>query len=343
MPVPSGHVLAPGAILQVNGRRVQVRGVVQYREAGNHVTTLYELAGAKGASLEEEDGVWTLYREIPNGTVKRLRAGTVEAYRKQFALEGGYRCKVAAVAGEFDELPQLGAQETYKYYESEEYDLVHEVDDDAWYTGHELDSDNFKIVAAPGMSAWKRSRLEAGAGKAGQERQILWWSMLFAVLAIVIHNVSSSPAQNKRVYAGEFRTASTTEEPWETEPFLLEGRTSNVLAQVDTTLNNQWLDLELTLVDTRTGKWYQRQEGVEYFFGYEQGEYWTEGATAREIYFSSIPPGEYVLRAVDYADQPNVQYRVSLTRDVPRTRYLWAVLAIFMVLPIAMALQRMDR
>ena len=83
------------------------------------------------------------------------------------------------------------------------------------------------------------------------------------------------------------------EEPLTTRAFSLDGGARALAVRHDTDLDNNWLGLNLTLVDKDSGRaWHARTE-VAYWHGSDGGESWSEGDRGRELVFRDIPPGNY--------------------------------------------------
>ncbi|TDP47732.1 DUF4178 domain-containing protein [Zavarzinia compransoris] len=79
-----------------------------------------------------------------------------------------------------------------------------------------------------------------------------------------------------------------------TDPFALNGGAVDI--EVETPgLNNDWVEVGIALVEENTDDSYSLVEAIEYYQGYDGGEYWSEGATGTWSSLSSIPPGTYRL------------------------------------------------
>lgn len=78
--------------------------------------------------------------------------------------------------------------------------------------------------------------------------------------------------------------------------FTLEKRQSNIELTIDAPVNNSWVEADFTLVNSTTGKEYSLEQGVEYYYGYDGGESWTEGSRSETAFFTGIPAGNYVMQ-----------------------------------------------
>jgi hypothetical protein len=147
---------------------------------------------------------------------------------------------------------------------------------------------------------------------------------LFIAAAVLIHVLFSILSQQRIVldHAWEFQPNSAAAASVMTEPFVLDGRTSNVVAEISTTLSQSWAYFTLTLVDEESDGSRTFGREISYYFGRDSDGAWTEGASWDRVWLPSVPPGRYVLIVEPEGPQP-FNYRVRLTRDVPRPLFVW--------------------
>ena len=108
------------------------------------------------------------------------------------------------------------------------------------------------------------------------------------------------------------------DEPATTQSFQLDSAARNLVLRHDTDLDNNWLGLNLTLVDKNSGRAWEAQSDVAYWHGSDGGESWSEGDRARELVFRDLPPGTYyfVIDPEISAENPvAVADRVKVIRD----------------------------
>ena len=58
-------------------------------------------------------------------------------------------------------------------------------------------------------------------------------------------------------------------------------------------LDNNWMELGLTLVNEQTGRTHEATRALERYSGYEGGESWSEGSTSDDVMFNAVPAGRY--------------------------------------------------
>jgi hypothetical protein len=99
-----------------------------------------------------------------------------------------------------------------------------------------------------------------------------------------------------------------------TDPFTLDG------LSVDTNLSNNWMFVNLSLINEGTNVALDVGRELEYYFGVEDGESWSSGSRRGNIVVPSVPPGHYYLRVEpegDAASQTPVTYSIVVRRDSP--------------------------
>ena len=62
-----------------------------------------------------------------------------------------------------------------------------------------------------------------------------------------------------------------------------------------TSLDNNWLALDLVLVNKTTGEAWPAAREIAYYYGYDDGESWSEGNREDEVVFVDLPAGTYYL------------------------------------------------
>jgi hypothetical protein len=120
-----------------------------------------------------------------------------------------------------------------------------------------------------------------------------FWAFLFAGLAIYVAMGFLSPG-------GELLREPLTFEPDDDEPqlsrdFRLAAPAGRLEVRHETDLHNNWLALDLTLLNKDTGEAWQAQRELSRYEGVEDGESWVEGARSDAVVFADLPAGTYAL------------------------------------------------
>jgi ribosomal protein L37AE/L43A len=88
------------------------------------------------------------------------------------------------------------------------------------------------------------------------------------------------------------------EETLATHPFVVKDKPTKITVGNSTNLDNNWIGLNLTLVDKNTGAAWPASRELAYYSGHDEDGGWSEGSRDDEVVFLDIPPGTYYL-AID--------------------------------------------
>lgn len=123
-----------------------------------------------------------------------------------------------------------------------------------------------------------------------------------------------------------------------TRPFHLDKWRSNLQLTIHAPVENSWFELEATLVNAKTGTEYSVNKGVEFYKGYSDGEYWTEGSTREDAFLTQIPEGDYYLQIQGIRDGTSYNrlsnFELDVSYDVTNDRNLWFAILFLIVWPV---------
>ena len=161
--------------------------------------------------------------------------------------------------------------------------------------------------------------------------------------------VRASTAENREAFRETYHyqpTAASTEggasTAFVTAPFDLTGGDANVVVETDTDLYNQWLFVEYSLIDERTGRAFDFGREVSYYAGRDSDGSWSEGDRVDRARLGPVPAGRYFLRIEPNGGQPDgsaVRYTVTVKRDVPSLAFYLIGMLALLVPPILTALR----
>lgn len=117
------------------------------------------------------------------------------------------------------------------------------------------------------------------------------WKML--LLAIVLQAVFMMFSSEKRLLQQNFTFVPQQGEVT-TQEFVVTGKARKIAVRNQTSLNNNWVGLDLMLVNKTTGEAWPVTRELSYYSGYDDG-YWSEGSNSDEVVFQKVPPGTYYL------------------------------------------------
>ena len=85
-----------------------------------------------------------------------------------------------------------------------------------------------------------------------------------------------------------------------TKPFEI-NRQGGVDITADAAVDNSWLGFDLELIDQKTGARYSAPLTVQYYHGYDDGN-WSEGGQSATATIPGVPPGTYTIALSGDAD-----------------------------------------
>ena len=124
-----------------------------------------------------------------------------------------------------------------------------------------------------------------------------FWLAALAALLVQIFFVFAVGGQ-RLLHQDMLFTALNADETQKTPTFEIKGKARKVVVKHATNLDNNWIALDMTLVNKTTGEGWPAAQDLSYYYGYDDGESWSEGNRSEEIVFRDVPPGTYYL-AVD--------------------------------------------
>jgi hypothetical protein len=169
---------------------------------------------------------------------------------------------------------------------------------------------------------------------------VYWkWLAIFAVLALAVHLVFRFAIDSKVLLVQDFEFLPGKGVREYTSPVFEVRGTRPVPLAIKTaaSVNNNWVYLDMTLVEEQTGQAWQLGREVSFYQGVDDGESWSEGSSEDRARVARVPPGRYYLD-IDLEGDPRgsrVAGRVTVTRDPPDwTNWFLAVFGL-MLFPLA--------
>jgi predicted RNA-binding Zn-ribbon protein involved in translation (DUF1610 family) len=291
--------------------------------------------------LVEYNGHWSLVHTL---TEPPLLTGYGAAAQASFQ-DRSYRhfqtanAEVCYVLGEFYWRVQVGERCEVSDYIAPPYQLSREqtqqeivwsqaeyLESAAVKTAFHLDTPlPIKVGIAPNQPspyAAQRPKLRRG----------LW---IFLGLLIIGQIVAVMLSSDQRVHQQTFVfDAATQNKTLTSDAFAISGRPSNLPIRTETNLNNQWIYLDLALINRETGDSYPMGRELSYYYGVDEGEKWSEGSASDDAVLSAIPAGVYHLsvEAELPPASPTVTGTFTMFRDVPSwSNFFLALLGLLIV------------
>lgn len=121
----------------------------------------------------------------------------------------------------------------------------------------------------------------------------LFWKL--ALLAVVLQLFFAFVSGGKTLLRQELAfSPQMAEETLVTRDFEVRDKPRKITVRNTTTLDNNWIGLDLLLVNKATGNAWPAARELAFYQGYDDG-HWTEGSNEDEVVFRDVPPGTYYL------------------------------------------------
>ncbi len=115
-----------------------------------------------------------------------------------------------------------------------------------------------------------------------------------------------------------------------TREFVVAEKLKKVTVRNTASLDNNWVALDLLLVNKTTGEAWPAARELSYYAGYDDGESWSEGSREDEVVFRNIPAGTYYL-SVDAGLAPEKPVPVSTSLEVMSGGAGWSNFVLLMI------------
>src|SRR5215831_9246481 len=164
--------------------------------------------------------------------------------------------------------------------------------------------------------------------------KVLKLTAIFLAIAVLMQLATLVLSQNRLVYQSNFLFNTTdAEKSRVTDMFELSGRRSNVMIRTRAGVNNNWLYLNMALINDQTGTAYDFGREINYYYGRDSDGDWTEGSQTDDAVLPRVPAGRYYLR-IEPEGTSSTQYSVAVYRDVPQWWPFLAVVGLLLLFPV---------
>ncbi len=213
-----------------------------------------------------------------------------------------------------------------------------------WFYGDHIEGK--KVASSFSMPSGLPMKLGVGAVQpvAFINKKTFFLVGLIGIAAVILlHLVMSGMKLEKPVYAQQSNFSDYSGTIMGTSPvFNLPKKESNLEVIFFSPVSNSWMELEGTFVNTKTGKEYSFNKGIEYYFGYSDGENWSEGSRTGSVVLTEIPAGNYYLEYKATKDSTTTLFSnatpgldISVKYDVPVSRNLWWAMGFIVIVAAA--------
>ncbi|MCM8596120.1 DUF4178 domain-containing protein [Accumulibacter sp.] len=250
------------------------------------------------AWLVEYQGHWNFARSVANPP--SVGAGQREFWRgkQKFRLFNRGRAEVSYVVGEFYWRVAVGETAMVDDYLGLPLLLSRELTDreSTWSQAEYLEPEALCRAFAVEAPPPKRSGVYANQPNpwADRHRQTcrLFWQLALAATALQLAFAFFFASQ---VVLRQSIVLSPQNDEVTSQEFVVSRRARALLVRHSTSVVNNWLSLNTTLVEKNTGEAHFGMQEISHYKGVDEGESWSEGSPSDELLFRAIPAGTYYL------------------------------------------------
>ncbi|WP_210490398.1 DUF4178 domain-containing protein [Rufibacter aurantiacus] len=306
--------------------------------------------------LSEYDGHWTFFQfigDFSNGAKKTQT--TLQYLGEEFKLYNKYRSQVMYARGEFF---WRIAQDNSQHFEyiAPPYMLTLSVnkDEQSWMLGEHLEPE--EVQKAFSITEPMPDRIDVGAVEPfirnSSTKGLNTIAGVALVLLILIQVFFSNFQQNKVLLD---KTFSVTEEAGKGTLLPVPGPTievgssgmgsTSLQVYLKSPVTNTWFATGISMLNVRTGREYFVEVGVEYYYGTEGGESWTEGSNDTYQILSAIPHGTYQVylqpsrEVMPFGNNLPEIFHLRLVEGVPIWSNFWIAFVLIAALPLVQGIR----
>jgi len=257
--------------------------------------------------LTEFQGHWTLVDRLLEAPLNAIKE--IDFQGRHYRLFADESCEVKYVEGEFYWQVRRGEKAQVADYIAPPHVLSREtypgLNEVTWSAGE-------YIEAATLQKAFGLQSIKGPApGSVGAVQPNPWtqrWRELkplaftLAVVLFAVQLISSRHGAAGQNYRDRFIFDRTTAAavPIVTKPFEI-SQQGGVDITADAAVDNSWLGFDLELIEQKTGARYSAPLTVQYYHGYDDGN-WSEGGQSATATIPGVPPGTYTIALSGDAD-----------------------------------------
>ena len=297
--------------------------------------------------LVEADGHWNFVKMLRQNFDGGRSTDSLEFEGRTYRIYVRGGAIVQYVMGEFYWRVKVGERSNVAEYVAPPYMLSMEQSsgDIIWshaiYVPCQDIAKAFELETLPKPQGIAPNQPGAYQGKFGA---ILCTAVAIFVALLVTQIISSAYSANKIVYQRQVQApASYRGQLLISDPVALTGGTSNVVLQAQSPVKNNWVELDITLVNDATQETEDATLPIEYYYGYASDGAWSEGGQSTQVVFSAVPDGQYHLQikadAGVFASRQPVDLKIAIIRDRPSWSNFWFALVILMIYPLWAAIR----
>jgi hypothetical protein len=290
--------------------------------------------------LVHSDDQWSFVQAVPPGEVTESNGVVFRGKRFKIFQDAG--TQVEHVAGEFYWKVEVGEKVWATDYVKPPLMLSKEVSRGQSQGSGEINWSLGTYVPYKEIEKLFNVELKAPSNVAPnqpflQKAIYKYWGILLLILFFVAFITTAFGGSN-HVMTQSFQFPALTNadatQVLFSEPFELKSR-RNIVIEGTAAVSNSWMFVAGDFINEETGLVQTFELPIEYYFGVEDGESWSEGGQTKKTHISSLPAGKYTLRLEsqwgDAWQQPaNVSIKVD-QGDAAGVNFIVAVIVLSII------------
>ena len=288
--------------------------------------------------LSESEGHWILLEEIPD------KFNVTRKYKKltyndvSYDLYENTHCRVESAYGFFDEeIPNTEIQ-IIEYIKPPYIVSIEKLGKEQKnYFGRHFSKREVK-------KAFGNPELPGKAG-VGSVQPFLFnfynMAIIFcctAILILLTQLILNLNRQETEVFSKSFSFAEYNNKDFVSESFTLEGASAPMTISINSAVDNSWANAQVTLVNENTNEEESASQDVEFYYGYTDGENWSEGDRNEEFNICGVGEGKYHL-VITPQKQPDDTSNDRITvKAVWKSPSMWNFFISILVMGVALGI-----
>lgn len=323
IPLKTVNSLAPLDKGTIKGIDYVVMGIERFKEKDSIFTwVVYTIFNPQHgiAWLSCFKGNWIYLRQAVLNRPFDPDQDTLKSNGKKFAKFMQYRSELMGCQGEFFYSPKDTADRlTLEYIDPpDQWIQALSYNDLDVFQGEHIDHHEVKTafsvrtMPSPSEAGVLAPNKYKNSYKANRRAFII-----FATLVLLANIMFNSYSPDKQVVNMHKTLEQNSENSFRSDDFTLTQHRQNLEFTFEAPLVNAWIDFEVYLIESKTGKEYHFVQSLEYYTGYDDGT-WEEGSRQGEAFISGVPEGNYYLLVFPSASQGVYpEFSVTLKQGVP--------------------------
>ncbi len=323
-----------------------VKEETTYKTSWTEYTLFHPVEGCR--TLSESDGHYTLMKASRFYNRSNVTREAKHPEKGTFQLYSRYKFTIRHAEGEF--LSDMTGKElpACDDYVNPPYILTYErtAHEAWWYEGEYVDHKTLKSwlrepVILPRWEGVAPSQPFAYSMSRSQLLKLTAMAIGLLVLAQII--LSSFVTTPKAVSSRSYKAAdNSAEKTYISQPFEISANHCATDFNISCDLDNNWLETDFTLVNETTGDQYYFSGVVEYYYGYEDGEAWSEGSRSTTLTVGNLTKGRYHYNLTTTSDstKPVRSVNVTVIENVALMLNFWLAVLCLLAFPLYIYLRR---